>query len=828
MRVTLADYTPAMRAVLLSLAGLVGVHLVAGAFSLAKLPYVGFASRGDVVAAVDPGSPAEIAGLKVGDRILQVYVANESGSSLPARQVAPDRLRSLDRGTRVGVIVKRGAAAGSVFFDLPAPPPSEAVRRILSLLTAFTFLGVGAFTFLRRPDALGRTFLFLCLAFALFFRQALPPNPPLLGKLESLVDDLGVLLLGASLIHFVLLFPPGRRPGRWRRPALIAVYGAAGLLALESTVFTLGPGPPPAIAAALGVPAVLYVGGCILAALAIFVRNVRRAREPSQALRLRVVLWGTVLGLAPMTAFLLLRNLVPGGGIPGDQYAVLAVWILPLSYMYAIIRHQIFDIRIMVRRGVIYFLLTTCLALVYFGVVMLLGPWLDPREGHPGVAALSLLLIALIFTSTRGGIQSVVDRVFFRADAGRRRQLQALSRRVGDMVDSERFENSIFEELSRLLDAERAALFLAADGGRRLTLAGFMNGKDPASEPDEFPFPPALCTLLDRMPGPMTRAVLLESAPEDQRAAMAARLQELGFDIFLPLRDGEALHALVALALPQRTGGPDSEELALLTHISEDASAALTQALRHDDEIERERIAGELAVAREIQQHLLPLEPPLSPLVELSGITLPCDAVGGDCHDYVQLPDGRVGFAVADVSGKGVPAAILMASIQASFRASAELGQTPGPLLQMLNRRVLDIGESDKFVCFFYGLIDPVTMEMRYSNAGMDPPLWIRRDGLAIDLERGGPVLGVLPGVEYEEGVIHLESGDVIACFSDGLVDARRAEEAPLERDTIRRLLLENPGAGADALRRLLLRAGGLSPQARAPDDVTLLLARIY
>ncbi len=829
-----------MRELLVSLTGIVAALLLAGALSLARLPYLGFALRGDRVAAVDAGSHAGESGLRIGDRIVGAYADSPAGTGPVAREIPVDRLEGLSRGTSVGLIIHREAATQTVFFVVSDPPRPEAVRRILTFLTAVTFLLVGLFTFAKRPDALGRTFLLLCLSFALILRAPLPAGPPLIRAVESIVNDLAGFLLAASFIHFVLLFPPGRPIGARHTRILTIVYGLGATLVAASIFFTAGPPVVPELALAFGGLAALYVGGAILLALAIFVRSIRATEDPEQKLRFRVVQWGTILGLAPFALTILLRNLVPGGGLPGDQYAVLSVWILPLAYMYAIVRHQIFDIRIIVRRGVVYFLVTTCMALIYFTAVVFLGPRLDPGEGHPTVAILSLLVIALAFTGTRNTVQAFVDRAFFPRDAGRRRRLEELSSQVAVLLDSDRLETSLLDELFERLEASHGALYVLPDDAKQLVLRALRDGtpgsdavpaggeQGQAPPPDILPFPPALRDAVDDLTGPATRSDLVSRVDGEHHDAFRDRLDELGFDLFLPIRDGLRLHAVVALRLASRDGQPDSQELAILEHIVQDASRALTQALRREDEMEREKISSELAVARSIQEHLLPGEPPLSPLVEMAGVTLPCDAVGGDAHDYVQLPDGRVGFCVSDVSGKGVPAAILTASLQASFRATAATGAGPGALLETLNRRLHEVAEPDRFACLFYALIHPQTMVMRYANAGLEPPLLIRRRAPVCELREGGPILGVIAGAEYEEGRVTLAAGDTVVCFSDGLVDAKTEEEIPLNRRSILRIVRKNPDLSAESLKRALMSAAGISQVTPVPDDVTILVARIY
>ncbi|HEX7879259.1 MAG TPA: PP2C family protein-serine/threonine phosphatase, partial [Candidatus Eisenbacteria bacterium] len=316
--------------------------------------------------------------------------------------------------------------------------------------------------------------------------------------------------------------------------------------------------------------------------------------------------------------------------------------------------------------------------------------------------------------------------------------------------------------------------------------------------------------------------------PHDLRAQVAERLAECSWELFVPIRDGQSLHAVAVFELARRAGGLDSRELAVLRRISRSASDALAAARRHEDERERERLQGELDVARSIQRHLLPDEPPLAPLVELAAITLPGEAVGGDAHDFSRLPDGRIGVAVSDVAGKGIPAAILMASVQASFRALSESGLDPGPLMAALNRRVLEINEPDRFVCFFFATIDPNGSELSFVNAGIEPPILIRDDGSAFDLDGGGLVLGVLPGAAYEARGVNVQAGDVLLVFSDGLVDAKDPDGAPSNRTRLADVVRRSPGLTAERYRELILKEARLNGDAATEDDVTILVARFY
>ncbi|TPW12638.1 MAG: multi-sensor signal transduction histidine kinase, partial [bacterium] len=283
---------------------------------------------------------------------------------------------------------------------------------------------------------------------------------------------------------------------------------------------------PEAAARVASMSAALFVASCLIGALLRLLVTLARTHDRAESLRLRVVLWGGVVGLTPITLIFILRNLTRLPVIPGEQFAVLAVAFLPLSWMYAIVRHRIFDIRILLRRGAVAFLVTTVLASIWLSAVTWLGPRLDPARGHPVVAALGLLVAAFLFTGTRHVAQSFVDRTLFRADLSRRRRLEELSGRISGFLDSTRLTESLLLELGQRLGAARSSIL-------HLSTNGAVEG---GSLPLFLSSP--LREVLEEIDRPATRADLLFRAKPELKAVVAERLAECGWELFVPIRDG--------------------------------------------------------------------------------------------------------------------------------------------------------------------------------------------------------------------------------------------------------------------------------------------------
>jgi phosphoserine phosphatase RsbU/P len=241
---------------------------------------------------------------------------------------------------------------------------------------------------------------------------------------------------------------------------------------------------------------------------------------------------------------------------------------------------------------------------------------------------------------------------------------------------------------------------------------------------------------------------------------------------------------------------------------------------------EQERIQHELSLARNIQQSLLPRSLPESDYFELAAFTVPSFAVGGDYYDVVTLPGGRFGFTVADVSGKGLAAAMMAAMLQGAFAAVAAGDPALEELCGRVNAFLCERTPSEMFATMFYGVLGR-DGEFRYVNAGHNSPLVLRKDGSIELLESSNFPLGFFPKIPYEPGEARLSKGDLILIFSDGLPEAQNLEGELLGEERVKSLVAECPHRTAKGVSDYVLEGVrkfvGAAP---ASDDLTLLVIR--
>lgn len=242
---------------------------------------------------------------------------------------------------------------------------------------------------------------------------------------------------------------------------------------------------------------------------------------------------------------------------------------------------------------------------------------------------------------------------------------------------------------------------------------------------------------------------------------------------------------------------------------------------------ERDRLVRELEIARDVQQQLLPSVTPQVTNLELAGICIPAVGVGGDFYDFVMIDDERVCLVIADVSGKGIPAALLMAGLQASVRSLTRPAAEPAQLNFRLNNILFRSSSAAHYATLFLGFFDGTTRTLRYSNAGHHPPLLI--GGTDDDLPgAGGLPIGMFKDSRYAEASHALSPGDLLALFTDGVVEAPNSRNEEFGRQQLARLLRDSRELPlARIVERIQAALADWTGGAEAHDDITLVLARV-
>lgn len=288
---------------------------------------------------------------------------------------------------------------------------------------------------------------------------------------------------------------------------------------------------------------------------------------------------------------------------------------------------------------------------------------------------------------------------------------------------------------------------------------------------------------------------------------------------------GKPLGALrLYSSVPRRL---DPSEERLFAAAASQVAAAIENARLYQETLEKERLEYELNLAASIQQQLLPRSQPQVLGYDIHGLGVPCELVGGDFYDFIPVRSGRLGLAIADGAGKGVPGALLMAIAHTALRVHSEHITAPKEILARTNRQLCRRTKPGQFVTLFYGLLNPLTATFTYANAGHNAPL-LWRAGAWETLEADGIILGVEEGVNFEQREITLREDDVLVLYTDGVTEAMNEAEELFGEERLKEVIAEHAQASAQEIARQVVRATReFSHGQPQHDDITLIILKV-
>ncbi len=333
-------------------------------------------------------------------------------------------------------------------------------------------------------------------------------------------------------------------------------------------------------------------------------------------------------------------------------------------------------------------------------------------------------------------------------------------------------------------------------------------------------FPEHTMVALDALPSYFQ----LETKPSPEFVPLA----ECGMTLILPIRHQDETSAVLCLG-PKMTGKPFvDDDLELLSAFGNLAYVSLQNTYLVEEQIEKERLEEELRLARDIQLGLLPQEIPELAGIDIAAMAFPSRHVGGDYYDLVSQSNGSLLMAIADVTGKGLPASLLMANLQACLHTMTPMDLTLEEVVGHMNRVICQNTAFDKFITAFLAVYTPVEKRVDYVNAGHNPPILLRASGDVELLEKGGLLLGVIKGIPYERGTLVLGPGDVLALFTDGVTEAMGPAEEEYGEERLTQLMRDLQAKSAqdilDAVRSDIIAFTGSATL--LSDDLTMIVVK--
>jgi serine phosphatase RsbU (regulator of sigma subunit) len=495
--------------------------------------------------------------------------------------------------------------------------------------------------------------------------------------------------------------------------------------------------------------------------------------------------------------------------IPGHSDIVF--FLIPVLLSLTTAQPQRYNIDKLLNGTPVYLLLTICLTFIYFGVVT--GGELLTHQGVVSHIALvtTALAWAVLWDPVRTYVQSLIERRFNVRDREAVKAIEAFTATLREEIDLNQLRERFLTVIQRTMQPYSVSFWTRASNEQQ--------EKSGSKEEIMVADDDLLIAYMLSHPGTLEIERLQLDSPILQDMKLRAA------DIILPLASQGELLGLLILGPHLKGKAYTREERTMLDTLAPQLAPALrvTQMVQAQQAqvSERERIEQELRTAQEIQHTFLPKNVPALPGWQLVPYYQPAREVGGDFYDFLPFEDGRLGLVIGDVTGKGIPAALVMTATRTMLRTAAQGTASPGEVFARVNELLFADIPPKMFVTCFYAILDPTSGLMKYANAGHDLPFRRYKGGVS-ELRATGMPLGLMPGSCYEEHEVIIAPGENLLFYTDGLVEAHNPGREMFGFPRLK-TLLEEHAEGASLIRLLLSELKSFTGEGwEQEDDVTM------
>jgi phosphoserine phosphatase RsbU/P len=842
------------------------------------------------------------AGLHEGDRVLAV-----NGHPLRSFDTLLQQTNASRPGDPMTLAIERNDGShATVQFPLAAQITGGSlslsfkliVLTLQAIFPAFCLL-VGLWVIMAKPQDPNAWYVFGILGYVqCFFSQSNYWNGPVLA-LMGVYSQLASIAFILSMLLFGIYFPERADLDRrypWAKWLLIvpALAGAAldVFITLGHAVdFAISSWIPPWLHKLDDRTESAIAVICISLFFLLLFRKYFTASTSDAKRRLGILVWGAEIGLTPLFIGVVIAVIRNHGNLQGAVptwyfWTCLILFIFfPLSMAYVILVQRAMDVRILLRQGTQYALARGTLLAVRVILGTLLGVTLVQLVSHPQQshnAQIWALILALLFLAMQFGgkrrLSAWIDRKFFREVYSTEQVLSELSEQAGRFTETRPLLETITRRIAGTLHVSQIGVLLQCAGGYCLDQSIGV----PIDHGTSLPNTSLCIRKLRHEKLPLTvyyddpDGWLMLASDHEQQA-----LKRLSAEVLLPLPGRNELVGVMVLGSKRSEAPYSRSDLTLLRSVAVQTGLAIENSHLFSklaaEAALRERANREMEIAREVQQRMFPQIFPSIPGVEIAGNCRPALGIGGDYYDFIALgraddnpqTSSRLGIAIGDVSGKGISAALLMASLRASLRGQTLTGFDLAHLVRNVNLQLYDSSDSNRYATFFFAQYDAVTRQLTYVNAGHNAPVILRPAAVTVSqdvspdlgqsslrrdaekpaagdasrigaletaanatceifrLEEGGPAVGLLPEASYQQCILTMQPGDVLIGYTDGITEAmnRKDEEWGEDRMIAKAISCVHLSA-KHMLESLLDAADAFASGAPQHDDMTLVLVK--
>jgi sigma-B regulation protein RsbU (phosphoserine phosphatase) len=789
-------------------------------------PYVGSFSSRDW--------PGKLAGLSYIDRILSI-----DGKAVRFGQEVVNAVRDKKPGTAVHYTVQ----SKGELREVRVPVGTFDWRDFFMVFFPTFFIGLAIFTlgfivYVLKPGTLTSwTFLVMCFSLGIYGITGFEiQSSYILVRFHYLI----LSLFPFCFVHLGLVFPERKRI-LTRIPALQhLIYLPPLVLALFYQIYfstfpeVLGGESSSWLPTYVGLSSLarLFTLLGFVSLIALVCHSYFKSSTTQARTRAKMMIFGVAIAFLPvgilMIMALTIKFYFPFNFIP------LFVIFFPLLIAYSIVRHNLFDADIIIRRTVGYALVTVVIIAAYLGVSISLNVFLGKYELAQSQAfpILFTLGVILIFNPLRNRIQSIVDRLFFRKEY----DYGAIVEKVGGAMASllelplilKRLTQTFIEDM--FINTTSVMLLSSAGTGYQVFLADGERKEDVGKNVIERNHP--LMEIIEGGKREITKNDVLEDPMfKAVSESCAASFDSLHASLIVPLVFQHKVIGLLNLGDKKSGKSYNREDIDLLHTIANQGAVAIENARLFQENLEKQRMEDELNIARDLQMSMLPASCPKIKGFEISASSTQAREVGGDFYDFIEMGEDRVGLIVGDVTGKSVSGALIMSASRSVFRMLSQERPLVGDIMVRANERIKKDIKSGMFVALLYALLDGRDRTLVLCSAGQTQPVYyssMTGKASLVQTEGDSFPLGILDQADYRETKVQLASGDRVVLYTDGIVEAMNDQK---EIFGFERLLKIVEGAGAIGATSLLMEiinnvkdfAGG-APQ---HDDLTVIVVGV-
>ncbi|MBN2089397.1 SpoIIE family protein phosphatase [candidate division KSB1 bacterium] len=499
----------------------------------------------------------------------------------------------------------------------------------------------------------------------------------------------------------------------------------------------------------------------------------------------------------------------------------LSILLAAISIAWAIIKYHFLNIHFFIRKSILFSTGTAFLVGCYLLSYNITKQFTGQVFGKelPILEILFLIFAAFFFQPILSALERFLEKYFLKEQLDYRLILEEFSRDMLTILDLDRLREKISTILKRVLSVESVHLILK-----------HKNGEYTVSRPNfneilSFERSGAFIRLINQKDSPR---LFNEIAPQIRDNTELRQLEQLQAYLFIPIAFQNELEGILCVGENSAHTPFSLDEKSLLRIMASQIAIALENFKLYEEKIEKQLIKEEISLASEIQRMLLPQTFPSGNHFAISAINIPSKEVGGDYYDFIQIEEEHLGIAIGDIAGKGIPGALLMSNLQATFRVAAQLSPNPAEVMRIVNTQIAKTTAPEKYATFFYGIFNIKDSTFTYTNAGHNFPILLHHDRGFKTLDKSDLVIGIDENYQYRQHCIKLFPGDFLICYTDGITEALNVEKIEFGENRLRELITSHEWHSSQDLRNYIYETiHKFSHGTDQYDDMTLVIFQI-